>query len=44
VIDATLCSAADAAHSIEELRLDFPERDISNAAKLPGMLAQVVMS
>lgn len=41
VIDVTLCSAA---RSIEELRLDFSERDISNAAKLPGMLAQVVMS
>ena len=33
------CSAAC---SIEELKLDFSDRDISNAAKLPEMLAQVL--
>ncbi len=31
-----------AACSIEELKLDFSDRDISNAAKLPEMLAQVL--
>lgn len=39
---AHIRSASFVVSSLEELRLEFSERDISNAAKFPEMMSQVV--